>query len=138
MNNDGKLTRDGFAVAMHLIQGKLTGKEIPQTLPESLIPPYLRKKSAIAAAPPISDTFADLLGDDSPPATAAIRAPSPAPIPAPVKIPSQTTGSQFGVFPQHTGLSQQTTGNGSAYRTASSTPFGSSPTPTNKALTSSC
>ena len=31
MNNDGRLTRDGFAVAMHLIQGKLAGKELPAT-----------------------------------------------------------------------------------------------------------
>ncbi|KAF8461190.1 hypothetical protein DFH94DRAFT_96254, partial [Russula ochroleuca] len=29
LNNDGRITRDGFAVAFHLIQGKLTGKEIP-------------------------------------------------------------------------------------------------------------
>lgn len=49
MSNDGKLTRDGFAVALHLITGKLAGKEVPSTLPTSLIPPGMRK--GVAAAP---------------------------------------------------------------------------------------
>ena len=43
INGDGKLTRDGFAVALHLINGKLGGKEIPQSLPLSLVPPSMRK-----------------------------------------------------------------------------------------------
>lgn len=33
MNNDGRLTRTGFAVAMRLINSKLAGSEIPQVLP---------------------------------------------------------------------------------------------------------
>lgn len=33
MNNDGRLTHTGFAVAMRLINSKLAGSEIPQTLP---------------------------------------------------------------------------------------------------------
>jgi len=43
MNGDGKLARDGFAVALRLINGKLGGKEIPQSLPLSLVPPSMRK-----------------------------------------------------------------------------------------------
>lgn len=53
INGDGKLTRDGFAVALHLINGKLGGKEIPPSLPLSLIPPSMRKgaTSALRAGP---------------------------------------------------------------------------------------
>ena len=39
MDHDGKLTKEEFAVAMYLIRGKLEGKEIPNELPHSLIPP---------------------------------------------------------------------------------------------------
>ena len=39
MNHDGKLTKEEFAVAMYLIRGKLAGKEIPNELPPSLVPP---------------------------------------------------------------------------------------------------
>lgn len=42
IHNDGLLTRDGFAIAMHLIQRKLAGHDLPFTLPPSLIPPSLR------------------------------------------------------------------------------------------------
>lgn len=37
------MTQDGFAIALHLINGNLAGKEVPETLPESLIPPAMRK-----------------------------------------------------------------------------------------------
>lgn len=72
INNDGRLTRDGFAVAMHLIQGKLSGKEIPAALPQTLVPPSMRSNgpaSPFAAVPPHQATEAirDLLWDDSPP-----------------------------------------------------------------------
>ena len=79
LNNDGHLTRDGFAIAMHLIQGKLTGKDIPGTLPPSLVPPSMRATiqgaspfiaSAPAAVPPAAEPIRDLLWDDSPPASA--------------------------------------------------------------------
>ena len=36
LNKDGRLTRDGFAIAMHLILGKLAGKDDPTTLPSSM------------------------------------------------------------------------------------------------------
>src|SRR5689334_3579413 len=39
MNNDGKLTREGFAVAMCLIKARLAGAELPQILPSSLAQP---------------------------------------------------------------------------------------------------
>ncbi|KAH8108467.1 hypothetical protein DFH11DRAFT_1095039 [Phellopilus nigrolimitatus] len=75
LNHDGRLTREGFAVAMHLIQGKLAGKEIPSTLPVSLVPPSMRPGRLPASAPapgpaPVSEAVRDLLWDDSPPASA--------------------------------------------------------------------
>ncbi|KAL7283168.1 hypothetical protein ACG7TL_002594 [Trametes sanguinea] len=73
LNNDGRLTRDGFAVAMHLIQGKLAGKEIPTTLPLSLVPPAMRGSGSAFAGPsqpPVPEAIKDLLWDDSPPASA--------------------------------------------------------------------
>jgi epidermal growth factor receptor substrate 15 len=42
ITKDGHLSRDEFAVAMHLIHGKLAGKPIPPTLPYALVPPTLR------------------------------------------------------------------------------------------------
>ncbi|CDO69009.1 hypothetical protein BN946_scf184834.g16 [Trametes cinnabarina] len=35
--HDGRLTRDDFAVAMHLIRQKLAGRELPTTVPASLL-----------------------------------------------------------------------------------------------------
>lgn len=45
IHNDGRLTQDGFAIALHLINSKLTGKEIPESLPQSLVPPSMRQTS---------------------------------------------------------------------------------------------
>ncbi|EIW67944.1 hypothetical protein TREMEDRAFT_40084, partial [Tremella mesenterica DSM 1558] len=42
IRKEGKLTRDEFAVAMHLINSKLEGKDLPTILPRSLVPPSLR------------------------------------------------------------------------------------------------
>jgi hypothetical protein len=50
LNNDGRLTRDGFAVAFHLIKGKLSGKEIPGTLSASLMPPSMRAVTAASTS----------------------------------------------------------------------------------------
>ena len=69
LNNDGRLTRDGFAVAMHLIMGKLAGKDIPSALPTSLIPPSMRAAAVPAASPfhpPPSESLKDLIWDDGP------------------------------------------------------------------------
>ncbi|PPQ70282.1 hypothetical protein CVT24_000845 [Panaeolus cyanescens] len=87
INNDGRLTRDGFAIAMHLIQKKLAGQEIPQTLPPSLLPPHLRSQLGSSPFSPATAQFApqpepqvDLFSFDDPP---------------PSSIPVQTTGAGF-------------------------------------------
>ncbi|RKP17681.1 hypothetical protein ROZALSC1DRAFT_30549, partial [Rozella allomycis CSF55] len=38
LNADGSLDRTEFAIAMHLVQIKMTGHELPDTLPETLLP----------------------------------------------------------------------------------------------------
>ncbi|QRV74778.1 hypothetical protein RhiJN_02793 [Ceratobasidium sp. AG-Ba] len=50
VKKDGKLTADEFAVAMHLIDGKLAGREIPVELPASLVPPSLRTGTLATAS----------------------------------------------------------------------------------------
>ncbi|KAG5645048.1 hypothetical protein DXG03_007227 [Asterophora parasitica] len=83
INNDGMLTRDGFAVAMYLIQKKLSGVEIPNSLPNTLVPPSLRGLAAASpfASPPQHQAAAqelarDLIWDDTPPVSAAPVQPS--------------------------------------------------------------
>ncbi|KAI9067071.1 EF-hand [Trametes sanguinea] len=44
--HDGRLTRDDFAVAMHLIRRKLAGKELPTTVPASLLASRSRPESS--------------------------------------------------------------------------------------------
>jgi epidermal growth factor receptor substrate 15 len=78
INNDGCLTRDGFAVAMHLIQKKLAGQEVPTILPPSLVPPS--KRQPTSGASPFSSASGqhqppeppiDLVSfDDTPPSSA--------------------------------------------------------------------
>ncbi|CAE6514784.1 unnamed protein product [Rhizoctonia solani] len=83
INNDGRLTRDEFAVAMHLINNKLAGRELPTELAPSLIPPSFRAAAAPApAAPAQSETLRDLWSLDEP-----VQAPTP-PIPAPAPAPA--------------------------------------------------
>ncbi|KAI5124051.1 hypothetical protein M0805_003880 [Coniferiporia weirii] len=133
LNNDGRLTRDGFAVAMHLIQGKLAGKEIPSTLPISLIPPSMRANRLAATAPSVApapasvpEPIRDLLWDDSPPASATA--------PQHPNVPSSQPSSiqQAPVLqPQGTGYnSQQHTGvfgaRSSAAPALHTDPFGTS------------
>jgi hypothetical protein len=62
LNGDGRLTRDGFAVAFHLMQRKLSGKGIPTTLPASLIPPSMRAVTAHTTFP-FQQTSSDFLND---------------------------------------------------------------------------
>ena len=103
MNNDGRLTRDGFAVAMHLIQGKLSGKEVPTALPPSLIPPSMR--AAVAPSqPPIPEAIKDLLWDDSPPASAT------APTYPQSVLQPQSTGTMSVLQPQSTGMTSMSQG----------------------------
>jgi len=85
INGDGRLTRDCFAVAMHLIQKKLAGVEVPNTLPQSLIPPAMRSGAIgnhafSAPLPPQPEPVRDLFSfDDEPtppvPATSAFSVP---------------------------------------------------------------
>lgn len=49
LNEDNRLTRDGFAVAMHLIHRRLAGHNIPSILPPSLAPLHFK---TILATPP--------------------------------------------------------------------------------------
>ncbi|MCO5553555.1 hypothetical protein L7F22_007078 [Adiantum nelumboides] len=61
VTQSGSLTRDEFAVAMHLINLKLTGSDLPQELPASLVPPGLRGTSLPQAVNPAeTDTQRDL------------------------------------------------------------------------------
>jgi epidermal growth factor receptor substrate 15 len=61
VTQSGTLTRDEFAVAMHLINLKLTGSDLPQELPANLIPPSLRGQALPQAVnPQETDTQRDL------------------------------------------------------------------------------
>lgn len=67
---------------MHLIQGKLSGKDIPTALPPTLVPPSMRSNgptSPFAAVPHSQQTEAirDLLWDDSPPTSTVNTQPYP-------------------------------------------------------------
>lgn len=81
MRHEGRLDKDLFAVAMHLINNKLAGKEVPTSLPNSLVPPSMRgdfgagTQEVLTSGP--SSTTKDLfdLFDDS-------AAPAPGPPPA--------------------------------------------------------
>ncbi|KAH9951498.1 hypothetical protein B0H21DRAFT_880758 [Amylocystis lapponica] len=90
LNNDGRLTRDGFAVALHLIQGKLAGKEVPASIPMTLIPPSMRTQppaSVMPSQPSVQDSIRDLIWDDSPP-TSATFSQQPPPV-----LQPQSTGT---------------------------------------------
>ncbi|KAJ1815316.1 hypothetical protein LPJ56_004604, partial [Coemansia sp. RSA 2599] len=50
INRNGKLTKDEFFVAMHLINLRLVGKEIPDTLPATLVPPSMRKAAIVSSS----------------------------------------------------------------------------------------
>lgn len=69
IRQEGKLDRDEFAVAMHLINAKLAGKDVPTTLPTSLIPPRLRSQAVAAPPAPAKDLF-DVFNDEAPAAAA--------------------------------------------------------------------
>ncbi|KAK9245613.1 hypothetical protein V1506DRAFT_537832 [Lipomyces tetrasporus] len=53
IRNTGELSKDEFAVAMYLVQQKLTGNELPQTLPTLLVPPGLRSRSPAVTPNPV-------------------------------------------------------------------------------------
>jgi len=97
MRNDGRLTKDTFAVAMHLINGVLEGKELPIALSSTLVPPSMRGPAGFTpypvAPPVVSEAHRDLLSlDDDFSVSSPVKAassPKVAPQPAPVPVPSQ-------------------------------------------------
>ncbi|ODN96331.1 hypothetical protein I350_08357 [Cryptococcus amylolentus CBS 6273] len=108
IRKEGKLTRDEFAVAMHLINAKLAGQEVPATLPLSLIPPSLREnfgpgKQEVLAQPSSAtrDLF-DLFADDPPPPTTAAPAAAPAAPAAKSLSPAPTGQSKPPALPART------------------------------------
>ena len=116
IRHEGRLTRDEFAVAMHLINTKLAGQEVPSSLPTSLIPPSLRDEygagsQEVSSGQGASSTTKDLFDlFDDPPAAA----PSP---PAAVRQPAthqqQPTPFQSAAFlpqPPSRRMTAQTTG----------------------------
>ncbi|BGP44032.1 hypothetical protein JCM10450v2_008249 [Rhodotorula kratochvilovae] len=128
--NEGHLTRETFAVAMHLLKRALAAPStpLPDSLPRELVPPSMRAPAQQQQQPtgPQRDLL-DLLDDDAPatpvPAlqpqstgASLQRAVSP---PAPRVLSPQTTGARAQTLsPQPTGqrtLSPQPTGGSSAY-----------------------
>lgn len=103
LTQSGALSRDEFAVAMHLINDRIAGKELPQQLPPSLMPPSMRTQ-ALPEAVDVNQTetqreLFSLLDSDVPPtmskteaASAFGSAPS-APSMQPLE-PQHTRGSQ--------------------------------------------
>ncbi|UKZ80766.1 hypothetical protein TrVFT333_008531 [Trichoderma virens FT-333] len=108
--SQGRLSRDGFAVAMYLIRQQRSNRAtpLPSTLPTNLIPPHLRTQSRPATA--VSSAFdpTPALTQAAPPPVAASAPPAPksaledlfgldssTPSPAP-PAPAQTTMSTGG------------------------------------------
>ncbi|KAL7418732.1 hypothetical protein Q5752_006415 [Cryptotrichosporon argae] len=100
IRQEGRLDRNEFAVAMHLINAKLAGQDLPASLPDSLIPPGLRAQygsggQEALSQPSASRDLFDLMGDDSTPApsvqppgmSSPPTAASPPPVPTP-RVPS--------------------------------------------------
>ncbi|KAI8998890.1 hypothetical protein BD414DRAFT_476348 [Trametes punicea] len=79
--HDGRLTRDDFAVAMHLIRQKLAGKELPSTVPASLLPSTSRAEPS----PPSEETQ---------PASQEAPLPPPPPPPPPPRRASEPDASE--------------------------------------------
>lgn len=67
IDSDGQLTRDEFAVAMHLIKQRRAYPRhpLPATLPFALVPPNMRQPPPVAAPPRVPSATDDLLGLDS-------------------------------------------------------------------------
>jgi epidermal growth factor receptor substrate 15 len=92
LDNDGHLTRDGFAIAMHLIKRRITGGDIPSTLPPALVPPSRLSYPTATAV----DKQVDLLLDESPTASPSQYLPKAGnshtyPLPAQLSLSPQAT-----------------------------------------------
>lgn len=87
INSNGQLTRDAFAVAMHLIQKRIGGQELPEILPPSLIPPSMRNGNMYTTSQQRSpEPVTDLFSFDETPV-----------------VPPQSTGNMSTLQPQQTG-----------------------------------
>ncbi|KAK5997168.1 putative calcium-binding protein [Cladobotryum mycophilum] len=101
-DSHGRLSRDGFAVAMYLIRQQRSSRAnpLPATLPQNLIPPHRRNQTQARPATAVSSAF------DAPIATSPVV---PAPksaledlfgldssTPSPAMAPAQTTMSTGG------------------------------------------
>ena len=104
MKNDGRLTEESFAVAMHLTNQVLAGKLLPDTLPVSLVPPSFRSELGMPPAVQhgliVSETQKDLfdLFEEATPASAPVQ---------PQPVQSQHTGATA-FQPQYTGTTPST------------------------------
>lgn len=111
--SQGRLSRDGFAVAMYLIRQQRSNRSIPlpATLPTSLIPPHLRTQSrpptavstAFDVAPAPTQTAPAPAPPPAPPAPKSalddlfgLDSSTPSPAPASTPAPAQTTMSTGG------------------------------------------
>ncbi|GJN94708.1 hypothetical protein Rhopal_007799-T1 [Rhodotorula paludigena] len=90
LNNEGHLSRETFAVAMHLLKRALASPAapLPDSLPADLVPPSMRQQQQVVSQP--QRDLLDLLDDDEP---------ASAPAPAPVLQP-QSTGASRSLSPQ--------------------------------------
>ncbi|GAA6042726.1 hypothetical protein JCM8097_005550 [Rhodosporidiobolus ruineniae] len=106
LRNDGYLTKDTFAVAMHLLKSKVANpaQPLPDQLPAELIPPSLRSTAPAQQQPPQPQRdLLDLLDDDAP-AVSVVSSPAP-------PLQPQPTGSSFHAASTPRGpLSPQPTG----------------------------
>jgi len=65
VNRDGKLTREAFVVVIRLIKAKVSGRDLPDVLPPSLIPDSTREPSSSVQVP--EEPPRDLWVPDEPP-----------------------------------------------------------------------
>ena len=114
INSEGRLNRDEFAVAMHLIRQQMANKDgsatLPQTLPSNLIPPSMRRQPV---APPQSTapTFDNAANITKPKSAADDLFGLDALSSAPPQVPQSTGGSTAltPASPQSTESPQQQT-----------------------------
>ena len=112
INSEGRLSRDEFAVAMHLIRQQMANKDgsavLPQTLPSNLIPPSMRRQP-IAPPQSTAPTFDNAANITKPRSAADDLFGLDALSSAPTQVPQSTGGSTTftPVSPQPTGSPQQ-------------------------------
>ena len=113
INSEGRLNRDEFAVAMYLIKQQLNKKDapsvLPQTLPQNLIPPSMRRQP-IAPPQSTAPTFDNAANITKPKSAAEdLFGLDAFDTPAPPQVAQSTGGSSTftPVSPQPTGSSPQ-------------------------------